>query len=640
MSPYPLLVALGLVLTWWGWKTGAYFGDVLIPGVIVLSGIVIAMVVRAPWQADVKGPAKVAFAALGGLAAWTLLSFIWTPAKEVAIADAERVIAYVLIFVLGAWLALLLEREMTLAAVPVVVAGAAVGLATTLTIAFGSDTSRYLDLEGLLSYPLGYHNAVAAFSMVCAIPALALITREEFQWPLRSALAASVTIAAGLTILTQSRGAVIAAVFGLLAVILLSRSRLGTLGWTVVALVPAILVTPLLLDVYSAASDGVDGAGDELRRAGGALIVAAAASAAVAALVSRSENRFALPPDLRRRVGTAVVAVAVLAVAVPTVAVVARDGGPASFLDRRIDELSAGTPEASQGGSRIGVNLGSDRGTLWSVALDDVAGAPVNGEGAGGFEYSFLAERESPDDLTSEDPHSVGLLMLSELGIVGFGLFAAFAGGAVMACWRSRRLGPAAAGLSAAALGSSAYWAVHASVDWFWHFPAVTAPVVLLLGGAAAPGLRALDEVRVSGSRKPFIVGGLALTIAVLIPLFLSERLLRDGIRTGSADVSAAYSDLGLAADLNPWSPAPLIAEAEIAEEAGESQRALALLARASERKPDDWTPHFLAARVLAPTDPGLAAEELAEAQALNPQGRRIIEAQAELSRETGRSGP
>ena len=88
---------------------------------------------------------------------------------------------------------------------------------------------------------------------------------------------------------------------------------------------------------------------------------------------------------------------------------------------------------------------------------------------------------------------------------------------------------------------------------------------------------------------------------------------------------------MDLAADLNPWSPAPLIAQAEIAEQAGESQRALALLARASERKPQDWTPHFLAARVLAGTDPGLAADELEEARRLNPQGRRILEAQSEL---------
>ena len=115
-------------------------------------------------------------------------------------------------------------------------------------------------------------------------------------------------------------------------------------------------------------------------------------------------------------------------------------------------------------------------------------------------------------------------------------------------------------------------------------------------------------------ARKLAIVGGLAAMVVLLIPLFLSERLLRDGIATGSDDVSSAYSDLGLAADLNPWSPAPLIAEAEIAEQAGEGQRALALLARASERKPQDWTPHFLAARVLAESDPELAAEELEEA--------------------------
>ncbi len=393
---------------------------------------------------DARAPPRSRSRHLAGLAAWTLLSFFWSPAREVAIADAERVVAYVLVFVIGAWLATLLGREMPLAAVPVVVAGAAVGLATAFSIALAGEPARYLDLDGLLSYPLGYHNAMAAFLMVCAIPALALVTREEFQWPLRSALMATATIAFGLMVLTQSRGALIASAAGLLAVILLSRSKLGTLGWTVVAAAPVVLISPVLLDVYSAASDGIEGTGDELNRAGFAILLSAVASAALAAFVARSEHRLSLLPHTRRRVGAAVIALAVLAVAVPTAALVASEGGPGEFLDRRIDELSAGSPEVSEGGSRLGVNLGSDRGTLWGVALDDGVASPVAGEGAGGFEYSFLAERDDPEQLTSEDPHGVFFLMLSELGLVGVGLFAAFAVSAAMACWRSRRLGPGA----------------------------------------------------------------------------------------------------------------------------------------------------------------------------------------------------
>jgi O-antigen ligase len=635
VSPYPLLAALGLVWTWWGWKTGAYFGDVLIPGGMLLALVLASLAILAPWPARLRGPALLALVSLAGLAAWTLVSFLWTPAQEVALADAERVTVYAIAFVLGVWLCLLLEREMTLSMLPVAVAGAAVALATTAMIAVGDEPARYLDLEGLLSYPLGYHNAVAAFMFICALPTIVLAVNSRLPWGARAAFASAVTLELGLLVLTQSRGAAFAAIVGLAVLVFLSESRLGTVGWTVISAAPVVLILPLLLGVYSAAGDGPEAAGGELNAAGGALLVAALASAALGAVVARSSDRFVLPSATRRRVGVGVAVLVALAAIVPLGVVVARDGGPGAFLDNRISELSAGNPDFQESGSRLGVNLGTDRGTLWGVALDDVAGAPLGGVGAGGFEYSYLESRESPDELTSEDPHGTWALMLSELGVIGFGLFAAFVIGAVLACLRSRKLGPAAQALGAGALASFAYWMVHASVDWFWHYPAVTGPVVMLLGAAAAPHLRVLENLRLPLRRAVAVAAAMVALVVIQAPLFLSERLLRDGIATGSDDVSSAYSDLGLAADLNPWSPAPLIAEAEIAEEAGESQRALALLARASERKPQDWTPHFLAARVLAESDPELAAGELEEARRLNPQGSRIIEAQAELEGQT-----
>ena len=77
--------------------------------------------------------------------------------------------------------------------------------------------------------------------------------------------------------------------------------------------------------------------------------------------------------------------------------------------------------------------------------------------------------------------------MLSELGIVGLLLFGGFLVAGTVAGLRSRRSAPAAAALSAAALTAVAYWIVHASYDWFWHYPGITAPVLFMFGAAAAP---------------------------------------------------------------------------------------------------------------------------------------------------------
>jgi hypothetical protein len=501
---------------------------------------------------------------------------------------------------------------------------------TLLQIIGASDPTGYLDLEGLLDHPLGYHNAVAGFLLVCSFPALVVAADKALHWAARGALSGSVTIAIGLSVLTQSRGAVIAMAVGLLVLVLVSRSRLGMLGWVAIAVAPVALALPVLLNVYSAAGDGVEGAAGELNAAGVAIALAGLAAAIVGGLAARSEDRLVLSDPTRRRLGAAVAVLAVAVVAVPLTVVVAKEGGPASFVDQRLDELSAGSPDVRDGGSRLSGSFGSDRGDLWAVALDEGVSHPVAGLGAGGFEYSFLEERESPDELTSEDPHSVPLLMLSELGVVGLILFAAFVVGATLAVWRSRRLGPAAAALSAVALSCFAYWLVHASVDWFWSYPAITAPVMMLLGAAAAPALRVL-EPRLPTPRRAVLALGLVLVAVAQAPLFVSERLLRSGIETGDGDLEAAYSDLGLAADLNPWSPAPLIAEAELAEGAGEDQRALALLNEAEERKPIDWTSRYIAARILARTDPDAARRELAAAKELNPQGKRILEAEATL---------
>ena len=74
------LVLLCGIWAWWGWQKGAYFGTVMLPGLIVLC-IGAALLIRfAPWRLRLRlsTPIVVALSALLGLALWELLSALWT----------------------------------------------------------------------------------------------------------------------------------------------------------------------------------------------------------------------------------------------------------------------------------------------------------------------------------------------------------------------------------------------------------------------------------------------------------------------------------------------------------------------------------------------------------------------------------
>src|SRR5262245_52505083 len=95
------LIMVGGIIAWWGWKTGAYFGVVFLPGAIALLGLLIAMLLFAPWPGKLEGAARVTLLALLGLAAWTLTSALWSPVPDIAVSDAQRVLTYGVALALG-----------------------------------------------------------------------------------------------------------------------------------------------------------------------------------------------------------------------------------------------------------------------------------------------------------------------------------------------------------------------------------------------------------------------------------------------------------------------------------------------------------------------------------------------------------
>ncbi len=154
-----------------------------------------------------------------------------------------------------------------------------------------------------------------------------------------------------------------------------------------------------------------------------------------------------IAPDTNRRLTRGVAAAAIVASVCASVAVIAHYGGPSAFLSQKLGQFEQTQPTFSHQNTRFGLDVSSKRSDLWRVSLKEFETHPLAGGGAGSFEYRYLVDRRT--GLTPKDPHSVEMLMLGELGIVGFALFATFLGGATVAVLRSRKLGPLAAGLGA-----------------------------------------------------------------------------------------------------------------------------------------------------------------------------------------------
>ena len=209
--------------------------------------------------------------------------------------------------------------------------------------------------------------------------------------------------------------------------------------------------------------------------------------------------------------------------------------------------------------------------------------------------------------------------LLSELGIVGLALFIIAVVAAVLGVLRARRLGPSAAALAAIALASTGYWLVHTSVDWFWPYPAITAPILALLGCACAPAVRTQRRQPGPPLARIGVVAALALLALSAVPPFLSQRYVDDAYAGWRTDLDRAYDDLDRARSLNRLSDLPLLAEGSIAKAAGDRTRALAAFREAAEKRPEEWATHYLLAELLARSDPSQAREQIRTALELNP---------------------
>lgn len=622
------LLCLGLlsaVFSWWAIKHGAYFGVTMLPGVLVLALGLIVLARWSPWRGDLalSRPVLLSVYGLVGLVVWTALSGLWSPAPDVAIADAQRAAGYAVCFALGLWLCNLLGPRMHLALAPVAIAGGVAGLVTVGALLLGDDIRTYLFGDGTLQYPLGYRNATAAFFLIAVWPALGLARNRELGWGWRAVALGAATISVEMALLAQSRGSIIAVAVVLVVYAAIAHERARALGWLAVAVLPALVVIPSLTDLYTAVNEGTLGAGrDEMRSTGQAALGGLALSLGLAFIATRLEGRLLTTDAASTRADRFATRGLLAGLVVGLVAFVAAVGNPVDFFADKVDELrTEGTPAFQGQSSRFTFDAGTERADLWGVALEDAGSDPLFGDGAGGFQYSYTQNRSHAGQ-NARDAHSVELEVLAELGVPGLGLLTLALAAAVSAVMRSRRLGPSAAGLATAALTATAYWLTHSSIDWFWTYAAVSAPVFMLLGAASAPSICAPRQRR--GSGRTVVVVAAAVLAVSLVPPYLSERYTNNAYRSWRSDLGQAFADLDRARSLNPLAEEPWLAEGVIARESGDAERELEAFRGAAEERPEEWAIHYFLALAYLDGEPNLARRELDVALELNPLSDRL----------------
>ncbi len=457
--------------------SGGYFdGPRAWAGLLAWLAVVVAALAGAPLlPRDRAG--RLAIAALAGLAAWTLLSMLWSPVVGDAY-DAGQITMLYLGTLIAATALLRGEGAQRLVE-PVLSAGAliVIGYGLSERVAPGLlHFARSVSAEGRLEQPLTYWNAMgelAALGLVLSARIAGDTGRAA--WLRSSAAAAGVPLGIGLYI-SFSRGALFACAAGLIALTVVARRR-EQLWATLRTLAGAALgsLGVAFLKGFTSFQGSLGSRERQGLEALAVLVVVAGAAALAQHVSNRRERGEELPLPTRAGVLATGLIAAGLALAIVVGA-----------------HESSGSQPLSAGATRL-TTLQSNRYAYWSVAFRAFASEPVHGVGAGGWAVDWLRWRHVHE--AAEDAHSLPLQTLAELGVVGVLLLALFGAGVV---WAGRRA-LSTRGVAAGPIAGVVTYFVHAPLDWDWQMPAVTLVAMILIGALLSIGA---DGAPAAGSEQ------------------------------------------------------------------------------------------------------------------------------------------
>lgn len=588
----------------WGWSTVSLL--LVVAGTLALGG---------------RQPARLEWAllaALAALAGWVWLSLLWSDDFSQTVLEGERMLLYVA----GPAALLLLGRrssvERLLAALAVAITAICVYALVVRTLAPGRGAYQVLSTDPQASFrlarPLGYANALAIFAAIGMLLALGFALRGR-TLTARALGSAALVVLAPTLYFTYGRGAWPALAAGLVAFLVLARSRLEALsGALAFGVAPAIaVVLASRTHALTSVPGSVEAARHDGRLLAAALVVLVAAAALLPVGLDRIAGRIALGASSRRALAVALAAAGVVLVAAAVVHV----GGPRAAIRRAYHAFNAPAPLVKSNESQRLFSLsGSNRSEYWRVALREVEAHPWLGGGAGSYQRFWLRHRRN--SLPVLDAHSLYLETLAELGPVGLGLLL-WALAIPLGAVRRARGHP----LAAAAAGGYVAFLLHAAIDWDWEMPAVTL-AALLCGVALLLGARGVETPLRRTSRMP------ALLVAVLLGAAAIGAYVGNQAATSASDaldaehLRAAAADAKRARWWQPWSPEPwrLLGETEL--QSGQVGDAKTSFLRGLGKDRRDWELWLDLALVTRGQERQAALEHVAALNPLSPELRDL----------------
>jgi O-Antigen ligase len=607
-----------------------------------------------------------ALAVFGLFVAWTGLSVLWSFGPDLSWVAFDLAALYL---VVAAVLGLTPVRGLQLRTVGYgfLAVAVAVGVYAFLGKVL-PEVVTHAHTYARLDSPVGYWNVLALMMVMGLAVALAL-AGDRHSHPAWRVVAAAAAVPIGFTFFfTLSRGGWVALVVMLVLYFGFTTTRLASFASLVAIAGPMAAVLWRLRDLgtlYSATSDDalrtLQGH-TLLRWSLGALLVTVAAQSVVAL----AQRGLPWPRWLRVAAGAAVLLVLVGGIGGGSWRFLESRGGTAWVKDR-VHTFITGTDQAGsdEGAGRL-ISLNTGRPPLWREALKQSRSNRWRGTGAGTFVFTHNRFRVEGGDV--KHAHSEWFNVLSELGVIGLGLFVAatalFIAAAVRNPFADRRdpLRPLVVALQAGMVA----FVVHISWDWDWDMAAI-GTVFFLFAAACSSYLatRSADRRRhtailaIGASETAAEVDGpetteayaqdtpdpdtpttpvrrhtaawpvravatvalALLAVSWLVPYLAARDESAALDAAGVGDTAVALGHARRAASLDPLTVDPLITESLVLQQEGRNSEALAVLEKAARLQPDNYEVYYqqgvLLLRVFGRKEAAAAA--LRRALALNP---------------------
>jgi hypothetical protein len=617
----------------------------------------------------VSRPILVALVAIWALTAWSFLSIAWADSRSLALEGAGRTAMYAALVTIA------------LTAIPGARQMRAVGAAlVTGVVALAAITLARMHIEGAEVFvagrpeaPTGYRNAAACLFAIAFWPLIGTAVTRGRNPSFRAACFSAAVLCLGLAFMTQSRGVIIGLALGGVVAIVLSTERIRRSFLALLALGGVLVLSgPLLIAYRTFENDLGPVTAADIGTATGALTFLVFDAFVVGLLLALLDGGLrASAKNLARARRIAVAGLAVGAIGLVGAGMLAT-GNPVEFVEEKVWEFQAFENRSAEF-SRL-LSTGGERYDLWRVAFVEVGAHPVTGVGEGSYAFDYYAERQSDRNL--DNPHSLPLRLLAELGVVGLSLFATFLAALGVALVRGVRwerlqswaphgqlvhtrhaIGGLAAG-GAVVVGQ-------ALVDWMWFMPGVMGIglfALALAAGLASPhpdtaGARAKPADRrqriarrlrrrgapaLAGLRQGLPAAGLGAAAIAVATVFVSDFLLREARTASSPSTTLAAAQS--AERVDPWDVDARYLQAGAYESLGDRAAARSELEAAVALEPRNFASLGLLGDLETRAGNDVRATELyREALALNPRDRGLRELAGAAERRaqlTGERGP